>query len=89
MSFINGASRQAGSFNRPSSVIEADEVAEAVAAGASSERALATVALANSTQKKHCHPLLRYLREMRNGVSDPAFRLFRLCMSVPSAPPVV
>ena len=85
MSFITGASRQAASFNRPSSVIETDEVAAAVAMDASSERALAKVELANSAQKNHCHPLLRYLKETR---SDPGSGLFRLCMSVPSAPPV-
>jgi len=65
VSFITGASRQAGSFNRPSSVIEADEVAETFTAGSSFERALARVAVANSTQKAHCHGCRRWHRESR------------------------
>src|SRR6266576_5002395 len=65
-SFTTGASRQAGSFNRPSSVIEMDEVANAVATGPSSERALASVAVANKTKNK-CHRTRRRVIEARTG----------------------
>src|SRR6266550_721240 len=69
-SFITGASRQAGSFNRPSSVIEGDEVAEAVATGPSSGRALASVAVTNKTPKNNCHRIRRRVRKTRIAGTD-------------------
>src|SRR5207245_9822658 len=69
-SFSTGASRHAGSFNRPSSVIEGSEVAEAVATGPSSERALAKVAVANNTPKNDCHRIRRRGREARIAETD-------------------
>src|SRR5882724_11585762 len=87
-SFITGASCHAGSFNRPSSEIEADEVVETFTAGPSSERALARVAVANNAHTAYCHRF-RSFREARSGVTGPGWVVLRLCMSVSIAPPVV